>query len=91
MFDSAEADATVNKMIAKHQADMAFQIAEVFAFRGEADRAFAWLDRALLQWDNGLTQIRNPLFANIERDSRYAAFLAKMRLAPAVSLARTTR
>ena len=37
------------------QDDAAYQIAAVYAFRGEADRAFEWLDRAYAQRDGGLT------------------------------------
>lgn len=33
------------------------QIAEAYAFRGEAARAFEWLERAYLARDSGLSQI----------------------------------
>ena len=36
----SESDAALAELIEKFQADMAFQIAEVHAFRGEPDRAF---------------------------------------------------
>jgi hypothetical protein len=75
------ADAALAEYIAKYQADDAFQIAEVYAFRGEADRAFEWLERAFVQRDGGLSEMKgNPLLKNLERDPRYAAFLKKMRL-----------
>ena len=41
-----DSDAALEELIAKHQQTMAFNIAYVFAFRGEADRAFDWLDKA---------------------------------------------
>jgi TolB-like protein len=76
-----EADAALAEFVATYHADAAFQIAEVYAFRGEADRAFEWLERAYAQRDGGLTLIKgDPLLKNIERDPRYAAFLKKMRL-----------
>ncbi len=76
-----ESDAALAELIAKGQADSAFQIAEVSAFRGETDNAFGWLERAYAQHDGGLAELEgNPLFRPIERDSRYAAFLKKMRL-----------
>ena len=60
---------------------MAFQIAEVFAYRGEIDRAFEWLDRAYTLHDGGMADIKgDPLLKNLERDPRYSAFLKKMRL-----------
>ncbi len=77
-----EADAALAELIAKYQAHAAYQIAEVYAFRGEADRAFEWLEGAYAQRDGGLTGMKgDPLLKNLERDPRYAAFLKKMRLA----------
>jgi predicted Zn-dependent protease len=76
-----EADAALAEFIAKFSADGAFQIAEIYAFRGEADRAFEWLERAYVQRDAGLAASKSdPLLKNIERDPRYAALLRKMRL-----------
>jgi len=55
--------------------------AEVYARRGEVDRAFEWLERAYAQRDSGLSQIiSDPHFKRLERDPRYAALLEKMRL-----------
>jgi TolB-like protein/cytochrome c-type biogenesis protein CcmH/NrfG len=76
-----ESDAALAELIAKYQAPIAFQIAEEYAFRGEADRAFEWLDRAYAQRDAGLTLMKgDPLLKSLEHDPRYAAFLKKMRL-----------
>ena len=59
---------------------LAFQIAEVYAFRGEVDKAFEWLDRAYKQRDPGLMQmIGDPLLKSIEHDPRYKEFLKKMK------------
>jgi len=76
-----ESDRALAELIAKNQKDAAFQIAEVYAFRGEADAAFTWLERSYEQRDPGLTFIKgDPLLKNLERDPRYTAFLKKMRL-----------
>ncbi len=76
-----ESDVALTELIAKGQADSAFQIAEVCAFRGETDKAFEWLERAYTQRDGGLVELKgNPLLKSIERDTRYAAFLKKMHL-----------
>ncbi|MBZ5629594.1 MAG: tetratricopeptide repeat protein [Acidobacteriia bacterium] len=76
-----ESDAALAEFIAKHHSSWTFQIAEVYAFRGEADRAFEWLERAYAQRDIGCTYIKgDPLLKNLEHDPRYAAFLKKMRL-----------
>jgi serine/threonine-protein kinase len=76
-----ESDRALTELISKYKAGAAFQIAEVYAFRGEVDAAFAWLERAYAQRDGGLTFTKgDPLLASLERDPRYAAFLKKMRL-----------
>jgi len=33
--------------IAKHANDMAYQVGDVYAWRGEQDKAFVWLERVL--------------------------------------------
>jgi tetratricopeptide (TPR) repeat protein len=76
-----DADAALAEFIAKYQADAAFQIAEIYAFRGDADGAFEWLERAYAQRDGGLTELKGDfLLKSLERDPRYIAFLKKMRL-----------
>jgi adenylate cyclase len=53
----------------------------VYAFRGEANRAFEWLERAYSQRNGGLSEMKgDPPLKSLERDPRYAAFLKKMRL-----------
>ena len=53
----------------------------MYAFRGEADRAFEWLERAYTERDSGLTEIKgDPLLKNLEHDPRYTDLLKKMRL-----------
>ncbi len=76
-----ESDAALAELIAKYHAEAAYQVAEVYAFRGKADLAFEWLERAYTQRDGGLSEMKgDPLLKSIERDPRYAAFLKKMRL-----------
>jgi serine/threonine-protein kinase len=76
-----EADATLAELIREYQGVSAFPIASVLAFRGETDRAFQWLDRAYQQRDTGLAETKgNPELKSLEHDSRYTAFLKRMRL-----------
>ena len=42
----ADSDAALDEVIRKHEQTMAFNIAYALAWRGEADRAFEWLDKA---------------------------------------------
>lgn len=76
-----KADAALADLIAKLPKDAAYQIAEAYAFRGEADSAFQWLDRAFSQRDGGLTEIKgDPLMKSLEQAPRYLEFVKKMRL-----------
>ena len=76
-----EADEALRTLLEKDGEGAALQIAEVHAFRGEKDEAFAWLERAYAQRDPGLTEMKgDPLLRSLEDDPRYAAFMKKMRL-----------
>jgi eukaryotic-like serine/threonine-protein kinase len=76
-----DSDTAVAELIDKGSEDAGFQIAEIYAFRAETDRAFEWLERAYAQRDGGLAEIKgDPLLRTLEPDPRYAAFLKKMRL-----------
>jgi serine/threonine-protein kinase len=77
-----EADAALVDLIKGSADGAAYQIAEVYAWRGEKDRAFEWLERARRQRDSGLigTQI-DPLLVNLHDDPRWGAFLHTMGLA----------
>jgi TolB-like protein/DNA-binding winged helix-turn-helix (wHTH) protein/Flp pilus assembly protein TadD len=76
-----DSDAALNKLIATHQNDGAYQIAEVYAFRGETDKAFEWLDRAYRQHDPGTQELKTGLLVrDLRQDPRYAELLKQMRL-----------
>src|SRR5438046_146107 len=53
-----EADAALAQLTANESETAAYQIAEVYAYRGEKDRAFEWLERARRQRDPGLPSLR---------------------------------
>jgi serine/threonine protein kinase/Flp pilus assembly protein TadD len=76
-----ESDQLLDEAIDKYHDVMAFQIAEVYAWRGEADKAFEWLERAYKQRDGGFMMFKDdPFLRNIEQDPRYKAFLKKLNL-----------
>jgi tetratricopeptide (TPR) repeat protein len=77
----AEADAALQAQIA-HWADTgAYNVARTYAYRGDHDRAFEWLERAYKQKDVSLTWIvGEPLFKPVADDPRFSAFLRKMNL-----------
>jgi tetratricopeptide (TPR) repeat protein len=73
--------AALADLITKYHAYVAYQIAEVYAYRGESDKSFEWLDHAYQQRDPGLPEIKsNPLFNNLRHDPRYTELLNRMRL-----------
>ena len=76
-----EADAALADLRMKHEGEAAFQVACVYAFRGEAARAFEWLERSYTLRDAGLIWLKtDPHLRGLERDARWAPFLRKMRL-----------
>src|SRR5258708_23741876 len=76
-----ESDGALKKLIATYQNDCAFQIGEVYAYRGETDKAFEWLDRAYRQRDPGTPELKtDPLMRSLHQDPRYAELLKQMHL-----------
>ena len=76
-----ESQHALDESIPKHAQDSAFGIAGVYAWRGQKDRAFAWLERAFPQHDGGLSGIKNdPLLGSLRGDARYRALLKKIHL-----------
>ena len=74
-----ESDNALKTLIATHQNDCAYQIAEVYAYRGEVDKAFPWLHRAYKQRDGGIREVTNdPLMKSLLHDPRYAQLLGRM-------------
>jgi serine/threonine protein kinase/Flp pilus assembly protein TadD len=81
-----ESQQALQELIAKHAGDMAYQVGDVYAFRGETDKAFEWLDRAYQQHDSGLSGIAyDPLLSGLKTDPRYAALLTKLKLSDAAA------
>ena len=76
-----DSDAALNQLIARHQNDAAYQIAEVYAYRGGTDKAFEWLDRSYRQHDPGTQELKTGLLVKgLRSDPRYGELLARMRL-----------
>jgi TolB-like protein/tetratricopeptide (TPR) repeat protein len=78
-----EAAAAALQDIITHDAEVAaIQIAEVYAYRDEQDDAFAWLERAYVQKDHGVSLLRScTTFRGLHGDPRWRAYLAKIGLA----------
>jgi len=71
-----ESDAALAGLVAQYGNSCAYQIAEAYAYRGEADRAFEWLSRAYRQHDGGLCLAKTDLLLKSLRDDpRYLTML----------------
>jgi TolB-like protein/Flp pilus assembly protein TadD len=76
---AAESDAALCKLMQTDLSGGAYQVVQVHAYRGEIDRAFEWLERALDTHDSALVFIRvDPLLKNLHADPRWATFLTRL-------------
>ncbi len=79
--DRPAADAALGDLVAKDRNFLAYQIAEVHAWRGERDKAFEWLEIALDHHDSGmLSLLIDPLMRGLRHDARYNDLVAKIDL-----------
>ena len=79
----AESDSSMGELIAKYETDSSYNIAYVAAFRGERDRAFEWMKKAVDYHDTGLVEIgTDPMFASLHDDPRWLPFLHEIGKAP---------
>jgi TolB-like protein/DNA-binding winged helix-turn-helix (wHTH) protein len=69
------------ELIAKHKDTAAYQISEVYAWRGDRDEAMQALDRAYQHKDSQLATLKfDPLFQDVQTDPRYHELLGKLGL-----------
>jgi len=79
--DRPAADESLAELIARDRDVMGYQIAEVYAWRGEKDKAFEWLRVSLDNHDTGLLSLMiDPLMQGLRHDARYSDVLAKVGL-----------
>src|SRR5947209_8961364 len=78
--DRNAADAALSELIQYGRDTLAYQIAEVYAVRGETDKAFEWLQISYDNHDTGtLAILVDPLLHGLRDDPRYKALVAKMK------------
>jgi TolB-like protein/Tfp pilus assembly protein PilF len=76
--DRAAADAVLTELIAQDRNVAAYQIAQVYAWRGETEKAFEWLQIAFDNHDTGmLSLLIDPLFRGLHDDARFNSLLVK--------------
>jgi tetratricopeptide (TPR) repeat protein len=72
-----ESDAALTELMRKYEQEWPYYIATVLAYRGEVDRAFAWLEKAIRYQDTDLSTIASEWswFTNLHDDRRWLPFL----------------
>ncbi len=79
----AESDAALDELIRKHEQTMTTPIVYVLVYRGEADRAFEWLDKAVKYRDPALGSIPfDPTLESLHSDPRWLPLLRRLGMAP---------
>jgi len=81
---AGESDSALAELVEEWERDAAYNIAYVLAFRGEADLAFEWLNKAVEYQDPGLAEISvENAFGPIQDDARWLPFLEGIGRSPA--------
>jgi len=79
--DRAASDRHLQLLITRYGHILPYQAAEVYAWRGERDKAFEWLDRAYELHDASfLYYLFDPLLESLRSDARYDALRVKLGL-----------
>jgi TolB-like protein/Flp pilus assembly protein TadD len=79
--DRKAADAALADLIANSRDGLAYQVAQVYAVRGEADKAFEWLQIAFDNHDGGMPSLLvDPVLRSLRDDARYKNLVVKVGL-----------
>lgn len=79
--DQAAAEAALKDLIARFTAGASYQIAEVYALRGDPDNVFKWLELARVNRDAGLGLLLfDPFVLRYRDDPRFGEFCKKVGL-----------
>jgi len=77
-----ESESALQALIAGFGWTAAHQVAEAYAYRGEVDKAFEWLEAAYAQRDPGVVHSAVDEFLRpLHEDARWQPFLRRMNLA----------
>jgi hypothetical protein len=81
MRHASESQLALELLVRDHGASVPYRVAQAYAWRGQRDEAFLWLDRALVQRDGGLSEVQyDPALRSLRKDPRYRELLGKMGL-----------
>jgi serine/threonine-protein kinase len=77
--DAAASERALDRLKDEFGVGFAFQVASVYAFRGEKERAFEWLDIALDRRDAGMARLRvDVTLTALHDDPRFDALVKKV-------------
>ena len=78
-----EAVAARQALLDKYGSEQPEYVASVYAYHGEPDAAFSWLDKAAASHDpNASSLLTEPLFESLHGDARWLPLLRKVGVAP---------
>ncbi len=79
---TAECEAELAAFVEENSDEAAFQIAEIYAFAGEVDTAFEWLEVSVKQRDPGLTDelLSTETLRGLHDDARWEPLVAQLGL-----------
>jgi len=81
--DMEQADTTLAKIIELDEEVAAFDIGYIYAMRGETDKAFEWLDKAIEYKDGGLSYVLlHPYLQSLHDDPRWMVLLERLGRTP---------
>ena len=78
---AAESQRSLDFLLTHNAYVWGYQIAEIYAWRGEKDKAFEWLERSYRHHDAGLTYLSyDRWLASLRGDPRFNVLLQKLKL-----------
>ncbi len=81
MGKHTESDAALKTLEESYASDDAYQIAQLHAYRGEADASFQWLQRSFVMHNSNILFIKtDPWLRTLHRDRRFQILLANLHL-----------
>ena len=81
MRHASESQVALDALVKTYGYNAAYQIAQAYAWRDQPDQAFEWLDRAFVQRDGGLAEVKyDPALRALRKDKRYPVLLHKLGL-----------
>jgi len=79
----AESDTALKELIGKYEQTMSYNLAYVLAYRGEPDRAFEWLEKAVKYRDTALGAMPfDPMLESVHSDPRWLPLLRRLGKTP---------